>query len=484
MNKMPIVDRLLDLNRENIVSFHVPGHKNGAIYHKVSDRGYGDILPRLYRLDTTEIPGTDNLHKPEDIIRESQERASQLFKSEETFFLVNGSTSGIYSMIMAATSPGDKILVDRNCHQSVINASILGDLTPVYVYPQLDEDLGIALGIWPEDIEEELKKHRDIRAVILTYPSYHGIGYNLKKIREITDKYDKILLIDEAHGAHLGLSKHLPPTALACGADAVVQSTHKTLPSFSQSSMLHIQGDKIDRDKLKFMLRVHQTSSPSYLLLSSLEFAVTIYREEGKQLMEDLLANIGDFREKAKKIRGLNVLGREIIGYKGVHSLDLSRLWLRLKNMPGHRLDKTLRQEFGIQVELSNKQGALALASLANDREDFDKLLGALDRLSRRPGEDEPGQIQGLEGFLEKYTDQLISPREALYRDKRPVALEESQGHISGEYIIPYPPGIPLIIPGERINQSIIRQVKHIIGQGGEILGLQDRRGKTIRVIK
>ncbi len=481
MDNAPIIDKLLQLNRQNVVSFHVPGHKNGRIYNKFPYKNFKDIL---YKLDTTEIPGTDNLHNAKDIIEKSQQKASEAFGSEETFFLVNGSTSGIYSMIMAAASPGDKVLVDRNCHQSVVNACILGDLIPVYIYPDMDEKRGIAMGISPDDIEKQLARHDDIRAVALTYPNYHGIASNLKKIEEIVHKYDKILLIDEAHGAHLALSESLPPSALSCGADAVVQSTHKTLPSFTQSSMLHIQGNRIDRDRLKFMLRIHQSSSPSYLLLISLDFAIMVYRAEGRKLMGTLLENIKNFKQQAKNIDGIDIIGEEVIGNKGVKSIDITRLCIGLEGITGYELERRLRKDFNIQMELSNRYGVLGVTSIANTGKDFDKLLEGLSIISKEIRGNSARLSGNLpENFIFGKVEQVFTPREALYKSKRKVLLKKSQGFISGEYVIPYPPGIPLIIPGEKINTEIILQVMDVIDNGGEVLGLNDSSCKWIEII-
>ncbi|HZJ77126.1 MAG TPA: aminotransferase class I/II-fold pyridoxal phosphate-dependent enzyme, partial [Oscillospiraceae bacterium] len=434
----------------------------------------------LYRLDTTEIPGTDNLHNAKEIIKESQERASRAFKSKETFFLANGSTSGIYSMIMTVTSPRDKILIDRNCHQSVINACILGDLVPIYVYPIIDKKWRIAVEMSLDEIERQLIKHSDIKAVVLTYPTYYGIAYNLKKIEEIVHKYDKILLVDEAHGAHLELSEDLPPSALSCGADATVQSTHKTLLSFTQSSMLHIQGDRIDRDKLKFMLRVHQSSSPSYLLLSSLDFAVMVYETEGRYLMEGLLKNIKNFRQKVKEIDGIDIVGRDMARNKRDKFIDITRIWIRPKNITGYELERTLRKDFNIQMELSDRYGILGVTSIANTERDFDRLLKGLNTILRETYRDKTEQS---EDFIFAKTEQIFTPREVLYKSRKEILFEKSEGLISGEYIIPYPPGIPLIIPGEKISTEIIQRVIDIIKNGGEILGLNDSSCKWINVV-
>lgn len=483
MNNVPIIDKLLKLNRQDIVSFHVPGHKNGRTYDKILYKNFKDVL---YKLDTTEIPGTDNLHDAKEIIMESQRRASEVFKSEETFFLVNGSTSGIYSMIMASTSPGDKILVDRNCHQSVINACILGDLVPIYIYPDVDEKRGIAMGILSGEIETQLKKHSGIKVVMLTYPTYYGVACDLKKIEKIVHKYDKILLVDEAHGAHLGLSKKLPPPALSCGADAVVQSTHKTLPSFTQSSMLHIQGNRIDRDRLKFMLRMHQSSSPSYLLLSSLDFAVMVYKTEGKQLMKALLENIKNFRQEAKEIEGIDIMEGNVTEGKKADSMDITRIYIGFENIMGYELEQKLRKDLNIQMELSDRRGVLGVTSIANTAQDFDKLLNALNKISKDIKGRKIEQLQGTalkDNPAFENIKQVFAPKEALYKNRKKVPFIKSHGYVSGEYITPYPPGVPLVMPGEKINNGIIQQVIYIINNGGKVLGLNDSIYRWIEVI-
>ncbi len=481
MNKAPIIDRLLELNNKKVVSFHVPGHKNGNFYQKNFYKNFKEVL---YKIDTTEIPGTDNLHNAKDIICKSQDKASKIFKSKNSFFLVNGSTCGIYSMIMAATCPGDKILIDRNCHQSVINATILGNLIPVYIYPNINENMGISMGISPDEIEKVLIKDKDIKAVVLTYPTYHGVCMNLKKVAEIVHKYDRILLIDEAHGAHLGLNKRLPVSALSCGADAVVQSTHKTLPSFTQSSMLHIQGNKIDIEKLKFMLRVHQSSSPSYLLLSSLDFALMIYETNGKDLMDNLINNVNKFRQKLGSISGVNIMDKEAINNKEVYDIDLTKIWFGLKGIEGYVLEEVLRNEFNIQVELSNEFGVLAISSIANDKDDFDKLLIAINAISKNLRSKNSNSIKFNSHKHIFSSDMVFTPKEALYKDKTKILFKDSSGYISGEYIIPYPPGIPLIIPGERINNYTIEYITKMIRDGKEVLGLKDTDCRFIEVLK
>jgi arginine/lysine/ornithine decarboxylase len=480
MKEVPILDQLLKLQEENIVSFHVPGHKNGRIFNKFN---YKNFTKYMLNMDTTEIDGTDYLHNPSGIIKEAQDQAKKLFKSDETFFLVNGSTSGIYSMIMACTSPGDEIIVSRDCHHSVMNSLFLADLKPIFIYPKIDLFQGIALGVSPDEIENALQSNPHVKAVVVTYPTYYGIASDLKKIADIVHKYDKILLVDEAHGAHLGLSDRLPKTALACGADAVVQSTHKTLPSFTQSAMLHLQGKRIDLERVKFMLRMHQSSSPSYLLLASLDLARNIYENHGRCLMEELLENIEDFRNKMQNLEGSFILGKEVEGKHFVKEVDLTRIWISLCNwgVSGYELNTKLRSHFNIQMELSNLHGALGIATIGSIKKDFEELYCALEIMGK---EKKKKNDYRVESFGDLKPRGVYTLRQAFYKEKKKILLEESRGQISGEYIIPYPPGIPILTPGEVIDGNIINYLQAISRQQATILGLTNREGLWINVIK
>ncbi|KAB3531807.1 aminotransferase class I/II-fold pyridoxal phosphate-dependent enzyme [Alkaliphilus serpentinus] len=479
MNKSPIFQQLIKLYHQQMVSFHTPGHKNGNIYNSL---GYHDFKNNILNIDTTEIPFTDNLFSPMGCIKEAQHRAAEVFGSQETFFLVNGSTSGVYSMIMAATKPGDKIIIARNSHKSVINSVFLGDLDPIFLYPETDDHQGIAMGIDAESLDNLLFNNPDVKAVVITYPTYHGIACDLKKIAEITHKYDKILLVDEAHGAHLGLSNQLPATALECGADGVVQSTHKTLPAFTQSSMLHIQGDRIDREKLRFMLQLHQSSSPSYILMASLDMATMIYQTKGKDLMEKLLESIHYLQEKLLSIEGLHINDKSIIGNYQVKDIDITKLWIshKAKGITGPQLEEKLRSQYSIQLELSNIYGALAITTIGNNKRDFERLIIALQEISKEKGK---APVKEIPPISYKSPVQGCSFKKAIYHEKILIPLDECNGRISGEYLIPYPPGIPLIIPGEIIDKEVIKYIKLLRETGVEVLGPSDGNCQYINIV-
>ncbi len=473
-------DGLKKLSKRDMVSFHVPGHKNGKVYEKY----YSDFVKDIGKIDITEIPGSDNFYAPQGIIKHAQERASRIYGSEKTFFLVNGTTCGIYSMIMAATKPGDKIIIPRDCHKSVYNGLILGDLTPIYIKPEVSTSKYMSMGITPESIEKALKDNPEAKAVVITYPNYYGMCSDIKEIARIVHNNNKVLLVDEAHGAHLGLSDKLPISALEAGADIVVQSTHKTLPSFTQSSMLHVNSHRVDIERLKFMLALTQSSSPSYILMTSLDIAMTIVEDEGKFLMDKLLNNIDGFRKECEKLKGLEILSHNIIGQYGIRDIDSTKLTISMLDIGinGTTLDELLRTKYNIQIEMANIHNVLLVSSIGNDKGDFQRLSKALNsiyhdrRIAHRKNE--------LPEYSFMVPELKLLPKEAINREREYIPFVESKGRISGEFIIPYPPGIPLIAPGEIITEEIIEYVELLKSMELNIIGTNDVGINQIGVIK
>lgn len=465
-----IVDKLEQLRDEDIISFHVPGHKMGKIFDKL---GYNDILEKIYTLDTTEIEGTDNLHNAKEVIKQSQERAARVFNSDKTIYLVNGSTCGIQAAIMSTCPPKSKIIVNRDCHQSVINSCILGDITPVYIDSEICRETNILKGVNYSKAKEIIDNNLDAKAMILTYPTYYGETYNLQDICNYAHDKDMIVIVDEAHGAHLELSDRLPKSAINLGADIVIQSTHKTLPSFTQSSMVHIKGNRVDYNKLLSILRIIESSSPSYLFMSSLELAVDIYEKHGKELMESLLNNIDKFKDKFKSNHDVYIY----------NEMDKTKIFISLKNigMTGYELDEILRSEYKIQCELSNHYGVLLICTIGNEEEDFICLETALkDILNKYKNK---GSIEDTD-YPVSIPKMKLTPREAFYKEKKRVKLKDSIGKISGEYIIPYPPGISLISPGEIISEEIITYIHQGLKDGMIISGIKDSNLEFIDIIE
>ena len=469
MSKL-IIEELNNIVDNKLISFHVPGHKLGKIYDKLN---YTNTLNKIYSMDTTEIPGTDNLHSPEGIIKESQERASEVFKSDETYFLINGSTCGIQAAIMALCPPKSKIIANRDCHQSVINACILGDIDPVYINSEVDKDTNILKGINIDDAIKVIDSNLDAKAIILTYPTYYGMTYDLKRVCDYAHSKDIAVIVDEAHGAHLGLSEELPKTALEEGADIVIQSTHKTLPSFTQSSMIHIQGDRVNKEQLLSILKIIESSSPSYMLMASLEIAVDIYNKYGTKLMNELLNNIDKLKNSFKENNSIEFYDTD----------DKTKIFISTINMGliGYELETILREEYNIQVELSNYYGSLLICTIGNDNDDFKSLETALNEILEKYRSNK--NIEKIE-YPNNIPVKKLTPREAFYKEKKSVKIYESVGIIFGEYIIPYPPGISLTSPGEIITNEIIDYMLFCKEKGMNVSGLKDSNLGQIQIIE
>ncbi|UDN58634.1 aminotransferase class I/II-fold pyridoxal phosphate-dependent enzyme [Clostridioides sp. ES-S-0010-02] len=464
---MFIINELSEIVNKEVISFHMPGHKKGKIYEKL---GYINVLENLYKMDTTEIIGTDNLHSPEGIIKVSQENTAMVFKSDYTYYLINGSSCGIQSAIMSVCNPKSKIIVNRDCHQSIINGCILGDVDIEYIPCEICKNTNILKGVNVINVIDIIDKNLDAKAILLTYPTYYGMTYDLEYICNYAHSKNMVVIVDEAHGAHLGLSEKLPKTALEQGADVVIQSTHKTLPSFTQSSMIHVQEDRVDLDKISNMLRITESSSPSYLLLSSLELAVDIYENKGKELMEELLDNIQNFKNNVNK--NLEIYSTN----------DKTKVFISAKNigLTGYELENILRKKYNIQVELSNYYGVLLICTIGNSTQDFISLETALDDIVIK--EFKSTKLDNIK-YPVDIPQKILTPREAFYKTKKSVKIYDSIGKVCGESIVPYPPGINIISPGEIISKEIIDYLKFCSSKGMVISGLKDMTLNFIEII-
>lgn len=481
MDNSIILEKLEKLSQKKIISFHVPGHKNGNIYMKYKNHNFNN---EILTFDVTEIPGTDNLHAPIEMIKEAQEEAAKFFKADYTFFLVNGTSTGNISALMGVANPNDKIIVPRDCHKSVTHGLILGGLIPVYIMPEVNTKNNLSMGVTVQTVEEAILKNPEAKAVVITYPNYYGICSDIKEISNIVHKYEKILIVDEAHGSHFILSENLPIEALEAGADIVIQSTHKTLSSFTQSSMLHVKGNRVDIDRLRFMLAMNQSSSPSYLLMASLDEARAIAQKDGKILMSNLLDNIDDFYEKVSHIEGIKILDKRCIGKYGIHDFDKTRLVIDMTELgiSGIQLEKYLRENHNIQMEMSDLNHIVAVCTIGNEKSDFEKLLEGLVCI-KRENRQNLKKIE-ISSIMYPVPKMNMTPREATFRKKIDIEFEKSGGKTSGEYIIPYPPGIPILCPGEEITEEIIEYIKDLKKSGINIIGMDDYSLQHIKVIE
>jgi arginine/lysine/ornithine decarboxylase len=482
INSTPLYDGLKRYIDENNINFHMPGHKGGHGILNIKEKP--DFKDNILLIDQTEVSGLDNLHLPEGIIKEAEELAARAFRSDYTYFLVNGTTCGVYSMILGVTNHGDKIIVPRNSHRSVVGALILGGLWPVYYEPEVDFEKGIAVSVSLEKIEEAIEKNPDAKAVLVTNPTFYGTCSDIEAIAELVHKNDMVFLVDEAHGAHLPFSKKLPLNAMDAGADAAVSSTHKTLSSFTQSSMLHVRKGRVDVEKIEFMLRLTQSTSPSYILMASLDLARFQMEEHGEELIDNLLYMVDDFREKVSQIPDIYCFGKEIIGQHNVVDFDPTKIVINFRNLgvTGTRIDEILRKEYKIQVELSDLYNILAMGTVADVQENYDVLYNALVDISKKhKGQKEIRRIPDIK-WETPY--QALNPREALYEPMEMIDFEKSDGKVSAEIIAPYPPGIPAIVPGEIISKSTIENINRMREAGIKINGPRDQKLEKIAVIK
>lgn len=479
---IPILKALKDYSKENISYFHMPGHKGGNVFKKI---GFEPFDMNLLSMDVTEVSGIDNLHCPEESIREAQELAAQAFGAKHTFFLINGTTGGIYSMILAAANPGDKIIIPRNCHKSVIGAVILGRLQPIYINPELDKRLNIASGISPMAVEMAIKEHPDAKAVVITSPTYYGVCSDLEQIAQITHKSNMLLLVDEAHGAHFGFHSDLPKTALQCGGDMVAQSTHKTLPAMTQSSMLHVNSDKVDIDRLKFFLQLTQSTSPSHILLASLDTARYIMQQKGEELLNDIVYWCNVLRDEVNSNEQLYCLSKSDIGRDGIFDIDCTRITVNFDKLglSGRAVDEILRSKFKLQVEMADLYNIVAICTVGDREESIRKLAEAIKTIAKEH-ERESKHIERQAVRTFDMPNMMLLPWEAVYQNKEEVPIENCLGRICGEMIIPYPPGIPIIMPGEVITKDITDYALECSRKGIKLNGIKDTSLKYISVIK
>lgn len=468
----PIYNYLREYAGQNINIFHMPGHKlsRGKIPLEIPEELTKDVL----QLDVTEIEGTDNLHYPEGIIKEAQELAARAFGADRTFFLVNGSTCGIQAAIMSVCGRGQKIIIGRDAHKSVVSGLILSGAEPVFVYPEYNDEFGIAGEINPGSIDKALQENPDATSVLITRPNYYGICSDIEEIVKVVHSYNKILIVDEAHGAHLAFSQLLPAPALRSGADICIQSAHKTLPALTQGAYLHTKGNRVDIDRLKFNLAMLQTSSPSYIIMSYLDIAREIMETEGSLKLAELIENVEYFKQEIEKDNKCKVLSSQNLGKKVLH--DATRIVINVRSMgiSGYEAEKVLRDKLKTQVEMADYENLVLIATIADNREHFKELLDAMKVLTNMFFSTRKGiktDRYNLEDL--KHRCSYISASDAYQAQKEQVPLLESGGRICANIITPYPPGIPLIYPGEIIDSRFIDYITNTINIGGRVNGIQ-----------
>lgn len=425
--------------------------------------GRKEAFPQAFRevisCDLTEIAGLDDLHGPAGPIRAAQVLLAQAFGAKASYFLVNGATSGIHSLFLGLGS-GAKVLVPRNAHRSFYAGMVLSGADPVYIPCQTDQ-MGLALAVGETQIAELLEAHEDVAAAFLVSPTYYGTTCCLSRIIKLLKNRDIPLLVDEAHGGHFYFSPHYPKTALSQGADAVINGLHKTLPVLTQGACLHL--GKTDLAPVNFE-KAHSlltTTSPSYLIMASIDLARAWMEEHGRRALDRALQLSQDYHRKINGIKGINTLSQELM-IKGVEAVDPLKIMVSVQGLAidGYSVSRLLREKFHIQVEWESSQAVLAMMSIFHDQEDWGRLFKALRQIAKQVGY----RPVSLNNNLSMPLPQVhMSPRDAFFASKRAVPLKDSLNHIAGEMVVPYPPGIPCLLPGERITPEIYGYLRQMI---------------------
>ncbi|HHX09831.1 MAG TPA: aminotransferase class I/II-fold pyridoxal phosphate-dependent enzyme [Firmicutes bacterium] len=486
--RAPIIESLFAYR--DTVRLHMPGHRGG--------KGADPLLLSLlghnaFVSDVTGVPAMDELHEPHGCIRKAQELAADLFGADQTFFVVNGTSGAIHTMVLSALNDGDYIVIPRNIHKSILSAIILAGANPLFVQPVYEEYLGFALGVEERTLIQYLESNPDARkakAVLLVNPTYYGTSQNLTSVCQAIHERSKLLLVDEAHGPHFHFHRSMPEPALRSGADAVAHGAHKMIGALTQASMLHIQGPGIDRARTKAWFQYLTSTSASYLLLASLDGARRQMALHGRELIERAIELANLLREEVNHISGLYCFGHEITGQPGVDALDPTKVTITVKELgiTGYQAETYLRDRMGIQVEMSDLYNILIIVSFGNTGEDIRALLEGLRSLRHAVETGEiPETLQAAQQSvpnLPPVPEMALNPRKAIQGKCARLPLEQSVRRVSAEVVTCYPPGIPVLYPGEVISHETVDYLQMIRKLAFGISGPEDKTLSTLRVVE
>lgn len=470
MENMDILTKLEEYSKAGYVPMHMPGGKRNTEYASTSV------------LDITEIDGFDNMHNAEGIIKNASCRAAKLYGADKTLMLVNGSTAGILSAICGATKRKGKIIVARNCHVSVYNALIMAQLEPVYVIPEVDNDTGIYSGVSLEQIRKCVENNRDAQAVIITSPTYEGVVSEVREIASYLHEKGIPLIVDEAHGAHFKFSEEFPESAVKAGADIVINSIHKTLPALTQTALLHISGNYVDYDKVERFWNIYQTTSPSYILMASIDRCMRIIEEQGNYIFKDYISKLKNLRENIAKLNNIRLMDSD----------DISKIILICDD--GKYLYDRLLDEYKVQLEMASFKYVIAMTSVADKQEYYDRFLEALQKIDeswetgKYNNDAKTESNKGTSCYAINNKPQVcMCPADAIdlmdengYEDLS-VNSPDICGRISISSILIYPPGMPVVNVGERITGDVCRIIKSAINAGLEVPGLKEGKIRCLR---
>lgn len=475
-NRAPIVEALQNLQKQRIVPFDVPGHKRG----KGNPELAALLGEKCVAMDVNSMKPVDSLVHPTSVIREAEELAAQAFCASAAFFMVSGTTSAVQAMILSTVRQGEKIILPRNVHRSMINALVLCGAVPVYVSPQVNKRLGIALGMSVNDVADAIRKNPDAKAVVVNNPTYYGICSNLPEIVRMAHAAGMKVLADEAHGTHFSFGEEMPVSAIRAGADMASVSMHKSGGSLTQSSFL-LCGPKVNPNHVRQIINLTQTTSGSYLLMSSLDISRKKLAISGVEIFKKVTEMARYARDEINRIGDFYAYGRELINGDSIYDFDETKLAVHTLDvgLAGIEVFDLLRDEYDIQIEFGDIGNILAYLSVGDRFQDIERLVGALAEIRRRYKKDRSGLMDH-----EYISPQVVlTPKDAFYSDKTVLPLENSAGRIAAEYVMSYPPGIPIVAPGERITKEIIGYISYAREKGCFLTGTQDPEVEQILVI-
>ena len=476
-NQAPIYEALVKLRKKRIVPFDVPGHKRG--------RGNPELVELLGEkcvgIDVNSMKPLDNLGHPISIIRDAEELAADAFGAAHAFLMIGGTTSSVQTMILSTCKAGDKIILPRNVHKSAINALVLCGAIPIYIEMSVDPKIGIALGLENDRVAQAIKKHPDAKAILINNPTYYGICSDLKGLTEMAHKAGMLVLVDEAHGAHLHFTDKLPLSAMDAGADMAAVSMHKSGGSLTQSSLLLV-GDQMNPEYVRQIINLTQSTSASYLLMASLDISRRNLALRGKESFEKVIELSEYARREINAIGGYYAYSKELIDGVSVCDFDVTKLSVYTQGigLTGIEVYDLLRDEYDIQIEFGDIGNILAYISIGDRIQDIERLVGALADIKRLYSRDGKDLIAGE--YIQP--ELVLSLQEAFYSERKSLTLDESVGQVCGEFVMCYPPGIPILAPGERITREIVDYIQFAKERGCSLQGTEDPEVNHINVIK
>lgn len=473
----PILEALERYKSMRVLPFDVPGHKRG--------KGNPELTKFLgeqcLTVDVNSMKPLDNLCHPISVIKDAQDLAAKAFKAKDAFFMINGTTSAVQAMVMTVCKRGEKIIMPRNVHRSAINALIISGAIPVYVNPGTNKKIGIPLGMSVEDVKKAIEENKDAKAILVNNPTYYGICSNLKEITRIAHKYGMKVLVDEAHGTHFYFNDKLPISAMEAGADMAAVSLHKTGGSLTQSSLLLINND-INKGYVHQIINLTQTTSASYLLMSSIDITRRNLALNGESIINHIIDLAEYARKEVNDLGGYYAYSKELIDNKYVCDFDVTKLSVCTLGLglAGIEVYSILRDEYEIQIEFGDLGNILAIISVGDKKLAIERLVSALADVKRLYKKD------GTKMFDHEYINPqvVMAPQEAFYAKKRSIPIEESENKICSEFVMCYPPGIPILAPGERITREILDYINYAKVKGCSLTGTEDEKIEFINIVE